>query len=49
MQLPVARNANQQIYAEWRQRWIDNNMPWCGVGQSPPPDWNPAVQLKNLG
>jgi hypothetical protein len=36
------------IYAEWRQRWVNEGMPWNGAGR-PPPDWNPAEQLKRLG
>ena len=38
----------QRIYAEWRQRWIDDGMPWSSVGQPPPPSWNPVEQLKTL-
>jgi len=36
------------IYAEWRQRWVDEDMPWNGASQ-PPAGWNPAQQLKKLG
>jgi hypothetical protein len=38
----------QEIYKEWREQWIDEGMPWNGEGQSPPPDWDPAEQLKRL-
>lgn len=35
------------IYAEWRQRWVNDGMPWNGAAQ-PPANWNPAEQLKKL-
>jgi hypothetical protein len=39
----------QQLYAEWCQRWIDEGMPWNGEGQPRPANWNPAAQLRRLG
>lgn len=36
-------------YAEWRQKWIDEGMPWRGEGiDDPPQGWNPATQLQDL-
>jgi hypothetical protein len=36
-------------YARWRAEWVRRGMPWCSVGQPPPPSWNPVEQLKRLG
>lgn len=34
-------------YEAWRKRWIESGMPWDKKGGSPPPpNWNPAEQLK---
>lgn len=37
-------------YAEWRQKWVQDGMPWFGTkaGLPAPADWDPAVQLKAL-
>ena len=40
--------ARFELWKEWRQSWIGNGMRWKSVGQKPPPNWNPAVQLKNI-
>lgn len=45
---PEGPEGRAAIYAEWRQCWIDEGMPWRGASQ-PPADWNPAEQLKRLG
>jgi hypothetical protein len=45
---PGGAERRQQIYAEWRQRWINDGMPWSSVGQPPPPGWNPTEQLKRI-
>jgi ribosomal protein L37E len=34
-------------YDEWRSLWKMEGMPWKGIG-SPPEQWNPEKQLKNL-
>jgi hypothetical protein len=39
--------ARKRIYAEWRERWIAEGMPWNGAEQ-PPQNWDPRRQLKNL-
>ena len=46
---PEGPEGRRRIYAEWRQRWIADGMPWNDEGQPPPPDWNPTEQLKRLG
>ena len=35
-------------YEERRHRWIDAGMPYRGP-ESPPSDWNPHMQLRNIG
>jgi hypothetical protein len=48
----------QRIYARWRQRWIDDGMPWGGSGRTdaldraygaPPSGWDPVEQLRRIG
>ncbi len=36
-------------HAEWREKWIKENMPWSSKGISPPSNWNPLEQLLNIG
>jgi hypothetical protein len=35
-------------YVAWRERWTARGMPWTSKGQSPPPGWNPLLQLELL-
>lgn len=35
-------------YEERRRKWIDGGMRYRGP-EPPPPDWNPVVQLRNIG
>lgn len=38
-------------YEEWRSKWVSDGMNW-GNGahhDSPPENWNPKEQLKNIG
>ncbi len=35
-------------YAEWRQKWIGQGMPWASVGRAPPSDWDPRLDLARL-
>jgi hypothetical protein len=35
-------------YETWRDDWIRRGMPWSGIGQAPPANWNPKLQLKAL-
>jgi hypothetical protein len=46
---PGGPEDQRRIYAEWRQRWIDDGMPWNSAGQTPTPNWDPTEQLKRLG
>ena len=32
-------------HGQWREQWIENGMPWDGIGIKPPPNWNPKQQL----
>jgi hypothetical protein len=36
-------------YEQWRKQWISESMPWNSIGIKPPQDWDPVVQLKNIG
>ena len=38
----------EEIYAHWRQRWIDGGMQWSSRARKPPKDWNPSTQLARL-
>jgi hypothetical protein len=35
-------------YEQWRQQWIDGGLVWDKGRTEPPPDWNPAEQLRNV-
>ena len=35
-------------YAEWRNRWIADGMPWRSRGLRTPSGWNPEAQLKRV-
>jgi hypothetical protein len=35
-------------FAQWREKWIDEGMPWSDPGISPPTGWDPAVQLRSV-
>jgi hypothetical protein len=39
----------RQIYQQWRQKWIAEGMRWNSVGISPPPQWDPIGQLRQIG
>jgi hypothetical protein len=41
--------ARQELYKEWRERWIMGGMRWTGVGASPPERWDPVAQLRRIG
>lgn len=43
------QEAAEDLYRAWRRWWIDNGMQWWGRGQTPPPDWNPISQLRQIG
>lgn len=32
-------------YEQWREKWIADGMPWRGLGQKPPKNWDPRAQL----
>lgn len=38
----------EQVYAQWRQRWIDAGMPWFSTARQPPPGWDPHQQLGRI-
>ena len=35
-------------YADWRQEWIAQGMPWRIRSHRPPPGWDPRAQLQTL-
>lgn len=35
-------------FEAWRQKWIDEGMPWDEGETAPPAGWDPVEQLKNL-
>jgi hypothetical protein len=35
-------------YKQWRERWIEQGMPWDNGRTKPPQNWNPRVQLRNI-
>lgn len=39
----------EQIYVQWRERWVSGRMKWDSKGISPPSNWNPKEQLKRIG
>jgi len=41
-------NPRQQLYREWRERWIGQGMQWKSVRKRPA-DWNAVRQLQNIG
>jgi hypothetical protein len=39
----------KRIYTEWRQRWIDQGMPWHSINAQPVPSgWDPVRQLTRV-
>ena len=43
------RGSRDEIYSEWRAKWIANGMNWSIPEISQPPHWNPREQLKRIG
>jgi hypothetical protein len=41
-------NKRNQIYAQWKNRWIKEGMPWKSISIKAPEGWNPIEQLKNI-
>jgi len=41
--------ARQELYKEWRERWLMGGMRWNGEGEDPPENWNPVKQLRRIG
>jgi hypothetical protein len=39
----------QEVYEAWRQRWIEEGMPWRSVGSDPPANRDPKAQLAAIG
>ncbi|MFZ5985982.1 MAG: hypothetical protein ACOYWZ_02530 [Bacillota bacterium] len=39
----------EQIYLQWRHKWISGGMVWFSQGRFPPSNWNPKSQLKRIG
>jgi hypothetical protein len=37
-----------RIHEEWRQRWIEEGLPWDRGNSTPPPGWDPIKQLRQL-
>jgi hypothetical protein len=35
-------------HEQWRQRWIDADMPWRGGSEPPPVGWDPVAQLARV-
>src|ERR1044071_5805421 len=36
-------------FKAWRHQWIDKGMKWSSNFFSPPSEWSPVEQLKNIG
>jgi hypothetical protein len=47
-QFGVSDDDEARSYAEWREKWILNGMPWRSVAQPPPENWNPHDALRAL-
>jgi hypothetical protein len=46
----VTDGDRQITHEQWRQRWIDDGMPWRDTGiTDPPAGWDPSAQLAALG
>ncbi len=41
--------ARQQVYRQWRQKWIAEGMRWNSSGICRPPQWDPNAQLRRIG
>jgi len=44
-----AKGTRDQIYTQWRRKWMRGGMKWSSHGITPPPSWNPLSQLKRIG
>jgi len=42
------KEKRNEIYTEWRKRWVKGGMVWDKGKSKPPKDWNPTEQLKNV-
>jgi hypothetical protein len=40
-------NLRRETYAQWRQKWIAEGMPWRG-SRKPPEAWAPATQVSRV-
>lgn len=40
--------SRQQVYREWRQKWVADGMRWSSINRRPPANWNPIEQLRNV-
>jgi len=36
------------IYMRWRNKWIQDGMPWFSQSMGKPDNWNPNEQLKRI-
>jgi len=40
--------ARKNVWEGWRRMWIERGMDWDRGRSSPPPDWDPVKQLRNI-
>lgn len=39
----------QEVYRDWRRKWIEGGMKWDSAAvEDPPADWDPVKQLQRL-
>lgn len=38
----------QEVYRQWRKRWIEGGMRWWSSASPPPLEWDPQAQLREL-
>jgi hypothetical protein len=43
-----AKGTRDQIYTQWRQKWMRGGMKWSSHGIKPPPSWKPLSQIKMI-
>ncbi len=47
-QFGVTDDDSGKSFEEWRRRWIDSGMAWWSPARTPPPTWDPQLQLAAL-
>ena len=42
------QGSREQIYIQWRNKWIDSGMMWATDESGIPDNWDPNIQLKKI-